>query len=175
MDKNYFYNFSYLTHTSFPEIALGILCMVATICLAYKFVRLVKESKSMATSPPPSTASEEVSSPPMKYIDPRSKVCGYWRDSSSKLQFHIYKWGATYMMERKSLSGSFPTKQYAFATAITDDYRFYAEATETLTFVFNENFDWLFFADADMTLERIPDSMVELEEKINSAIEKNQK
>ena len=46
MDKHYIFNIGYLTHTPFPEIALGLLFLVATVILIYKFVSMVKTGKS---------------------------------------------------------------------------------------------------------------------------------
>lgn len=82
MDKHYIFNIGYLTHTPFPEIALGLLFLVATVILIYKFVSMVKTGKSspkeISSAQDKNTAVEKEAAP-YQFIDLRKKIEGFWR------------------------------------------------------------------------------------------------
>ena len=173
MEPNYFYNFGYMTHSAFPEITFGFLCIVAAIVLLYRFVKKVKDdvrTKSLDSIPIGDIDKDRA----MEFLnsDLRKKIQGVWRDELKTKEVNIYPWGNSFLMKEETCDGSQETKYYVFSPSVTDKCKFLAEAEETLTFLYNENRDYLFYADKGVVLERVSDWELRVEETMKKALDK---
>lgn len=148
MDKHYIFNIEYLTHTSFPEIAFGILCLVAAIYLCYKIKVMVKPCGTSAkVSPPANTKVEKA--------DLFQMITGHWSDSIRSTYFHIYPWGNNYLMEEITVDGSKPVVIYGLYKDYENRNLFHTEGNKLLSFIYNEDEDRLLLADRSSMLERL--------------------
>lgn len=177
MDKHYIFNIGYLTHTPFPEIALGLLFLVATVILIYKFVSMVKTGKSspkeISSAQDKNTAVEKEAAP-YQFIDLRKKIEGFWRGyaGGSSLNIHVFSWGDSFLMDMTSEELGIKHQYYVFSGTLSDDYKFYAEGCETYTFLFNAEMDTLFFAEKGLFLNRVSEYEITIENKMKEVVDK---
>lgn len=180
MDSNFYY-FGYLTHSEFPEVAIGLICFAAAFFVICKSVILIKEwrlsniAKSQDSLPEPKELSTSGSTPISQYKDIREKIEGYWRDEERKLQVHIYSWGGAYLVEIKNLGVPEFVRYFTFSSSISDEYRFFAEGEEELVFAYNEQFDMLFYANASSFMSRVSEDKINMEKSIREALDKSQR
>lgn len=179
MDSNFYY-FGYLTHSEFPEVAIGLICFAAAFFIICKTVILVKEWRQSHITPvdsPKITIEDQTSANanPDRYKDIRETIEGYWRDEEKKLLVHIYSWGDTYLMEISNPGISDFVRYFTFSPSISDEFRFFAEGEEELVFAYNEQFDILFYANTSSFMRRVSENEIKMEKSIREALDKSYK
>lgn len=165
----YFYN---LFRTEIPDYTFGILCATIAVFVIAKVVDLILGKRNLPTGsdiryvPIPSDSPK---------IDRREKISGVWRSKSDNIQYRIYPWGGPYLVETHSLDTPQDCRFYSLHLSTEDEYRFWLEADETLTIVFNEVSDYLYIVEKGILMERISEDKLKEEQELDKIVTKTLK
>lgn len=160
----YFYN---LFRTAIPDYTFGILCVAIAIFVCFKAVNVIMGKQYGAIEDKSQTVNSLLA--PQK-TDNREKIVGVWRNKYDNIQYRIYPWGGPYLVESHALDSPRDCKYYSLHNSSDDEYRFWLEADETLTVVFNEVRDYLYIVDKDIILERISEDKLKAEKEVDKIV-----
>lgn len=167
MDYNLLYFFGYLIRTVVPDLAFGFLCIAIAVFFIYKTIKVKRYNRESIENATPQSVN--VLSIPSK-LDLREKLVGTWRSKYDKIQYHIYPWGGSYLVEIKSTEEPYDTQYHAIFCS-DDSHRFWIESDDTWSVVFNDYGDLLYNLDKNIILERISEETLKEEEEMNKIVD----